>query len=159
MSAPEPKTVGVELLRDAIDRPRLWDQIDSSADVALTSVVAPAGWGKSLLLASWANRLDTPCAWLELTRADNDAGHLFRTLYNGLRTHLDSSTRRSSGRIDHLTAAAVPSRIDELAIGLRTCDGLIIVLDDVHILNDPTAIASLQRFVEAVPSGVRLITS
>lgn len=158
MRRPESSDVSFDRLGDAIDRGRLLDSLDEGASARLTSIVAPAGWGKSVLLASWARRTDH-LAWIDLTRTDNDAGQLIRTLYTGLTPLLDEATRRSAGHIDHLTAAAAPPRAEEVAQGLESQVDLSVILDDVHILVDPVAIESLQRFVEAIPAGVRLITA
>jgi LuxR family maltose regulon positive regulatory protein len=35
-------------------------------------VSAPAGWGKTTLVAEWAHQTDLPVAWVDLEEADND---------------------------------------------------------------------------------------
>ena len=151
--------VRLDLLGDVIDRPRLRALLDAAMDTPLTSVVAPAGWGKSVLLASWADRRELPWTWIEITRLDNDPGHLIRTLYGGLASQLDSATEFAAGQMEHLSGAAVPDRAEELAQGLRGSVGLAVIVDDVHLLTDPSAVESLQRFVDSIPRGIRLITS
>ena len=46
------KMVAPELSRMTITRSRLHDQLSHQAGVRLTTVVAPAGWGKTTLLAA-----------------------------------------------------------------------------------------------------------
>ena len=51
-----------------ISRPRLLDLLDGAASRPLTLVDAPAGFGKSILLAEWCARRADGCryAWLSL---------------------------------------------------------------------------------------------
>src|SRR6478672_1421807 len=44
-----------------------------TASVPFTSVVAPAGYGKTTLLARWAQADPRPFAWVELDERDDDA--------------------------------------------------------------------------------------
>ena len=48
--------------------------LEQPAGVAL--VCAPAGWGKSTLIAEWLDRAGTPVAWVQLDSADNDEARL-----------------------------------------------------------------------------------
>jgi ATP/maltotriose-dependent transcriptional regulator MalT len=56
---------------NAVDRGRLIDLMENACTAPLTLVSAPAGYGKSVLVAQWAERCDTPVAWLSL---DESAG-------------------------------------------------------------------------------------
>ncbi|MCJ7551360.1 MAG: helix-turn-helix transcriptional regulator, partial [Anaerolineae bacterium] len=53
-------------------RPHLVAQLDSGLRRRLTLVSAPAGFGKTTLVAAWADGLDVPTAWLSLDDGDND---------------------------------------------------------------------------------------
>src|SRR5580658_7728310 len=87
--------------RNPLPRPRL----DSSCDVldggyAVVLVVAPAGYGKSTLMAQWHARLTSrhiPCAWLSLDEDDNDKTRFLR--------HLVAALRKADPRIAHTFAA------------------------------------------------------
>src|SRR5580692_263819 len=76
--------------RKPLPRPRL----DSSSDVLdgvfpVVVMAAPAGYGKSTLMARWHARLlerDVSCAWLSLDEDDNDATRFLRHLIAALRT-------------------------------------------------------------------------
>lgn len=56
-----------------VPRARLVRRLRKCRDVPLALVVAPAGYGKSTLLAEWAARDDRPFAWLSLDRGAGDA--------------------------------------------------------------------------------------
>src|ERR687885_1687311 len=55
-------------------RSRLHERLLSPGAARLTTVVAPAGWGKTTLLAAWARDPDErrPVAWLSLDEADDE---------------------------------------------------------------------------------------
>src|SRR6516162_9477989 len=55
-----------------VERPRLVDRLTEGFHGELTVVCAPAGFGKTALLADWARRSGRPVAWLSLDTADND---------------------------------------------------------------------------------------
>lgn len=55
-----------------VARLRLLDQLDQGLARDLILVCAPAGFGKTVLLADWARRGRWPIAWLSLDAADND---------------------------------------------------------------------------------------
>ncbi|HEY6740955.1 MAG TPA: hypothetical protein VI110_01260, partial [Lapillicoccus sp.] len=40
-----------------VPRPRLHQQLTAAADARMVTVVAPAGWGKTTLLAAWAREI------------------------------------------------------------------------------------------------------
>src|SRR5262245_45914211 len=58
-------------------RGRLLDLLDDAVAAPLTLVVAPAGAGKTSLLAGWAAELPKPVAWLSLDECDRDPVHLW----------------------------------------------------------------------------------
>ena len=58
---------------DAVQRQRLFDQLDKGSSGSVTLVSAPAGFGKSRLVSQWLEaRVDLPAAWLSLDEGDND---------------------------------------------------------------------------------------
>jgi ATP/maltotriose-dependent transcriptional regulator MalT len=65
--------------RDLVSRPRLLGLLESGAGRRLTVVSAPAGFGKTALLAEWASTAGRPVAWLSLDEGDRDPGFCRRT--------------------------------------------------------------------------------
>ena len=57
---------------DLVPRPRLAERLDEGLARGLMLVCAPAGYGKTVLLADWARRGPQPAAWLSLDAGDND---------------------------------------------------------------------------------------
>src|SRR3954469_22708992 len=55
-----------------VPRPRLVARLVAARQVPTVAITAPAGYGKTTLLALWAQADDRPFAWLSLDAHDND---------------------------------------------------------------------------------------
>jgi LuxR family maltose regulon positive regulatory protein len=57
-----------------VPRPRLYQRLAAASGVRLITIVAPAGWDKTTLLAAWVRELDPSqaVAWLTLNEADSE---------------------------------------------------------------------------------------
>jgi LuxR family maltose regulon positive regulatory protein len=72
---------------DLVPRPRLLARLDAGLEMGRCSLLsAPAGAGKTSLLAAWLAQLDRPVAWLTLDERDQDAHQVLRYLLAALRT-------------------------------------------------------------------------
>ena len=64
-----------QLRRGSVGRPRLMRRMEAGADARLTLMSAPAGFGKTTVLAEWLHEggaADRSVAWLSLDATDND---------------------------------------------------------------------------------------
>ena len=61
-----------------VPRPRLAQRLDEGLAQGLVLVCAPAGYGKTVLLADWARQGGSPAGWLSLDAADNDPARFWR---------------------------------------------------------------------------------
>ena len=61
-----------------VPRPRLAGQLEAGLDQGMVLVCAPAGYGKTVLLADWALAGQRPVAWLSLDPGDNDPVRFWR---------------------------------------------------------------------------------
>jgi hypothetical protein len=61
-----------------VPRQRLIDRLEESLAERQVFVCAPAGFGKTSLLADWAGQSRWPVAWLSLDRGDNDPSRFWR---------------------------------------------------------------------------------
>jgi LuxR family transcriptional regulator, maltose regulon positive regulatory protein len=74
--------------RALVPRPRLNERLDRGAESALTLVSAPAGFGKTTLLAEWlaASPTGRPVAWLSLDEDDGQAASYWTYVITALQT-------------------------------------------------------------------------
>jgi LuxR family maltose regulon positive regulatory protein len=63
-----------------VERKRLHDLLRQGNTLPLTLVVAPAGWGKSTLVADWLARDRVTAGWVSLDGGDNDPKRFWRYL-------------------------------------------------------------------------------
>src|ERR1700722_19656796 len=86
--------------RSPLPRPRLESSCDALEDgYAVLLAAAPAGYGKSTLMAQWYARLTdrhVVCAWLSLDEDDNDKTRFVR--------HLLAALRKADERVGHAAA-------------------------------------------------------
>ncbi|MEU4741934.1 AAA family ATPase, partial [Actinosynnema sp. NPDC023658] len=131
-------------ITDAVARPRLDHLLIAARSARLTTVVAPAGYGKTTLLASWGTRAKV--AWHTVTDRDHSVPALLDRLTDVLRAAVpelrfeppavlaDDEEAGEAGRTDRAHAMA-GSLCD--AVGEATARGrepLLLVLDDVHLV-------------------------
>jgi LuxR family transcriptional regulator, maltose regulon positive regulatory protein len=141
-----------------IDRSRLADRLDQGRGGALTLVCAPAGFGKTALLAHWARGLQQPVAWLSLDGGDNDPARFWR--YVG--TAMDGVRPGVVGRVDTLLRAAPQPPLEGVVTVLVNAlvdlpDEAVLVLDDYHLIDSPPIHESLGLLLERLPPPLRLV--
>ena len=113
-----------------IERPRLHERLSRAVDARLTLVVAPAGWGKSTLVAQWLRWIGVPSGWLSLDAADGDVTRFWRYLLLAVQ-QADASV--GSAALRRLDAAGADVERDVLPVlvnGLASTGYLVLVLDD-----------------------------
>src|SRR5205085_343843 len=124
----------------------------------LTLVSAPAGWGKTTLLAEWAadSREQRPFAWLTLDRGDNDAVRFWGYAIEALRTLEPSIGSASLAALGvsgtNPLDVVLPPLINELAALDRR---LVLALEDYHLIQSPEVHEGLTFLVERLHRGVR----
>ncbi|UCH58803.1 MAG: hypothetical protein JSV61_11360, partial [Anaerolineales bacterium] len=74
------------LRSDLVPRPRLYERLDECLTRKLTLVSAPAGFGKSTLVAGWLSERKQTVAWLSLDQGDNDSVRFWTYLIAAIQT-------------------------------------------------------------------------
>ena len=69
---PRAKPATPRLSARYVHRPRLLAALDAATPEQVTAVCAPAGYGKTLLLAEWAALDPERTCWVSLDEDDND---------------------------------------------------------------------------------------
>lgn len=135
-----------------VRRPRLTSYLAASR-AALTSIVAPAGFGKTSLLADWADVDARRFAWVQLDVQDNDQTALWTYIAAAIGRVADDGRRSDS----FAGLAREPDPAAAVAAEIDADDAeLVLVLDDAHFLENDACHDSLMRFVEVAPPNVRV---
>ena len=125
--------------------------------IKLTLVAAPAGYGKTTLLAAWReSQHPRPVAWLTLDEADGDLRMLWSYVLAALRrVHPDLGISTSPDRIPE--ASLVPLFLPELINALAAVGDTALVLDDFHRLPAGAARDSVAWFIAHAPATFQLV--
>ena len=141
-----------------VPRPRLAERLDEGLRRGLVLVCAPAGSGKTVLLADWARCAQRPVAWLSLDAGDNDPARFWRHTVAAL----DGPCPGIGRRMGPLLGPPAPPSFEPLVTALinelaaRPADGEVpLVLDDYHLVGSQPVHESLSFLLEHRPSGLQ----
>jgi LuxR family transcriptional regulator, maltose regulon positive regulatory protein len=142
-----------------VPRPRLVEALGEGLARGLVVVCAPAGFGKTALLADWAGSGRRPVAWLSLDTADNDPARFWRHAVAAL----DRACPGIGERVGPLPGPP-PTSFDGLVTAVineldaRPDAGeVVLVLDDYHLIDTQPVHAALTFLLEHLPAGLRLV--
>ncbi len=146
------------LRSDLLSRPRLLDQLDQALASGLVLVSAPAGFGKSTLVAEWARASQRSVSWVSLDADDNDPVRFWFGVAAAIeRAHpgLEEQTRPLLRAAEHLLPQAmVTTIVRELAARPTACT---VVLDDYHLITSPDVQQTMALLLERLPPELRLV--
>lgn len=155
-----------------VPRPGLIERLNDGFDRKLTLVSAPAGFGKTTLLAEWlasSNRSDRPVAWLSLDQSDGDPA-LFWTYFTTALQKILPGVGESA--LSFLRSPQLPpiesvltSLINEInAVGdnLSTGSGasghgFVLVLDDYHVIDAKPIHSGITFLLDHMPAQMHLV--
>lgn len=145
--------------RSQVPRPRLLRRLlDSDAD--LVTVSAPAGAGKSTLVASWAAapEVASRVAWVSLDRHDSTAARMWEVLLAALWS-LPSLPEDHPVRRFRVPVGEVDERFAQRVMAsLASLDGPCwLVLDDLHSVRAPAARAVIEDLLGCRPRQLRVV--
>jgi LuxR family transcriptional regulator, maltose regulon positive regulatory protein len=148
--------------RRPLARPRL----DSSSDVLdgsypVVLVVAPAGYGKSTLMARWHAQLvdrGVPCAWLSLDENDDDKVRFMRHLFAALRKADVHTGQAVAANLSADSPSSTTSLLETLSGDLaRVPQRLVLFLDDLHLVQEPEVLEIVDWLVNYAPQTVQQV--
>ena len=139
-----------------VPRPRLTARLDEGLARGLILAAAPAGYGKTVLLADWARRGEHPVAWLSLDAGDNDPARFWRHAVAAL----DRARPGTGERVAPLLGPPAPTSFQGLVTALindLAGEEALLVLDDYHVINAQQVHESLSFLVEHRPAGICVV--
>lgn len=150
-----------QLPRSVVPRPELERYLDGVAAGGLALVVASAGSGKSVLLKQWSSsRPNLRVAALALTARHDDAVVLARDLVSAVRA-VAAEVDPAIGELLTTSGAALGDPfVDGLREGLTAiAEGLVLVLEDVHVLSNRAVVDDLGRLLTSLPGTTRAVAT
>jgi LuxR family transcriptional regulator, maltose regulon positive regulatory protein len=146
--------VRVPPVRDGtVSRVGLVNRLRTTTSIPIVLIAAPAGYGKTTLLAQWAAREERHVAWVTLDDRDNDPLALVRHVavaMGGIRP-LPSSLLEALGT----PGASVWARaLPRLAAAVESApDPFVLVLDGADLIREREALDAIDTLAGQVPDG------
>ena len=138
-----------------ISRGGLLVTLDRAATRKVTIISAPAGSGKTSLLRAWADRPDQPhrLAVMQVQRDQHDAQQFWLALLSAVRqASAPTSRAEPPAATPGFNGRAMVDRVLAELAGQR--GRLILIIDDLHELISPDALAQLTRLLTNLPGDV-----
>jgi LuxR family maltose regulon positive regulatory protein len=140
-----------------VSRPVLFERLSAAAPGTVTLVCAPAGSGKTVLLRSWAARVEAAVAWVTVDRGERDTQRFWLHVIDALADAAgDDVIERVSPAPDFAGALVVERLLEQLE---RLEQPVQLVIDDLHELGSEDALAWLEMLITRWPTQVRILLS
>jgi LuxR family transcriptional regulator, maltose regulon positive regulatory protein len=146
-----------------IERRRLIEQVTADPGIILTLVSAPAGYGKSTLLAALSQALaenGTKMAWYALDASDNDpnlfGSYLLASL--GAALHIERALAPASRLIQSSAECNIEKILSWIINAVDSTDQKCwLVLDDYHYITAPAVHSALTFLLDHLPKNMQVI--
>jgi LuxR family maltose regulon positive regulatory protein len=125
----------------------------------VVGVTAPAGYGKSTLLAQWALAEDRRVAWVSLDRYDDDPA-LLLTLLASAYARVSPASAGLIADMGGIGLSVLGRAAPRLASVFRTSPvPFVLILDDLHELRSPACHDVLGVVISGIPRGSQLVAA
>lgn len=143
-----------------VERSRLIERLDRGARSKLTLISAPAGFGKTTIVAAWlASRstADRAVAWLSLDERDNSGAAFWSQVIAALQKAV-ASVRVTSLDVSRPEEQPLETVLASIVNELTTLErALDLVLDDYHVVNHSEVHAGMAFLLEHLPPNVHIV--
>lgn len=135
---------------------RLNEGLDSGREITLVS--APAGYGKTACITEWIHSLDLPVAWLSLDPSDNDPVRFYNYLIAALK-RIDLDLGQEVEAVIRTGQVPPSDIVSTLIINdiLELKTKFLLVLDDLHTIQDNSILEVLKKFLDNHPWPLHLV--
>ncbi len=151
LSAPLPRA-GTVSRRSLIDTAR-------GSNCRVVGVTAPAGYGKSTLLAEWAEAEDRRVAWASLDRFDDDPAALLSVLASAY-SRISPGHAQLRADVGGLGISVLGRAAPRMASALAaSSEPFVLMLDDLHEVQSPECHDVLSVVMAGMPRGSQLVAA
>jgi LuxR family maltose regulon positive regulatory protein len=142
-----------------VARTHLLEQIERGVQGPLTLISAPAGFGKTTILAQWFQQKKMPAVWLSLEAQDNHPTRFLRYVITALQQFDPELGRDLLVLLQSGRPAQTESLLTLLAneITTRCIPCIVLILDDYHVITAEAIHQQLAFFCEHPASRLRLV--
>ena len=144
-----------------VPRTRLADVLNDGVNnaVPLLLVSAPAGSGKTTMLAAWAAQRDRAVAWVQIETGDSDPASFWSSLIAAIgqcRPDISSLVAPLVAGSQGDDRVVVPALVNAIA---GTDDALIVVIDDYYLIDSASVQRGMERLIDLCPAQLTVVIS
>jgi LuxR family maltose regulon positive regulatory protein len=141
-----------------VSRPRLLEYLNGCWEHKCTLISAPAGYGKTTLLADWLHQDSRPVAWLSLDEDDNDIARFWSYVIAALQTILPEINSESFSQYGLSGTVSINARVTALINTLSDIfSSLLLLLDDYHAIVNQDIHQTMVFFLDNLPPHVHIV--
>ncbi len=139
-------------------RQRLLDKLDGAREAKLTLISAPAGYGKTTLLSTWARERDLPAAWLSLDADDNDPARFLIYVATALQAIAPEAGQLSLAMLFSTPPPPINTVLTTLVNELsRLPANFFLFLDDYHSIEAQDVHDALVFLIDHLPQRMHIV--
>jgi LuxR family maltose regulon positive regulatory protein len=150
--------------RDLVLRPRLSERLDRGTASKLVLVSAPAGFGKTTLLAEWLAARPTAradewlAAWLSLDRGDNNPATFWAYVIAAMQRVASGVGESALALLDVPQPPPIETVLTTLLNDLGAGSGeIVLVLDDYHVIDAREVQDGLAFLLDHLPPRLHMV--
>ncbi|XID94945.1 LuxR C-terminal-related transcriptional regulator [Paenibacillaceae bacterium WGS1546] len=141
-------------------RKRLIDRVQQSIESKITYICAPAGFGKSTLLAHWAHQAEATPAWFSVDSGDNDPARFWQYMIAAVDAVHPGFADKTAYVLELIQPSQYEAALSMLLSELQSIHPpLVLVLDDFHAITNESVLSSFSYFIEYLPANLHMIAA
>ena len=143
---------------DWVSRPNLLDRLYQQRERPLVLVSAPAGFGKSTLIAAWLEHCAWRSAWLSLDDDDNQLATFLSYLIAAIQTLFPEFGTETEALLSSVNLPPVPVLVSSLSNELDELDEpFVLALDDYHVIHTAAIHDLWTKLLSHPPRALHLV--
>jgi len=143
-----------------LHREELVDRLHAAVEKPLVVVAAPAGYGKTTLLADFTANTDLRVCWVRLGGESHDPVSIARLTMASLRNSFRRTRNAAEPRFSLASPPEAVARVLSSWIESEVPDSFVLAIDDVHDIGEGgPSLAFLDEFLLIRPNSLTLIAS
>lgn len=141
-------------------RPILLDLVRKGLQGKVSIISAPAGYGKSTLLAQALEQYPHPCAWINLDKEENDPIRFWHLFFMAIRQIAPLLISQSTELLHYVNENDWAPLIASISQELQKADSpLLIVFDDFHVIHHPQILYMIDLLIRQTPDTIHFVIS
>ena len=142
---------------DSVSRIGLVNRLRTMTASSIVVLAAPAGYGKTTLLAQWAVRDERPFAWVSIDSRDNDPVILLRHLAIAL-AGVEPIDRSALDALVSPEPTIWRTAVPRLAAAVASMERrFVMVLDGADLLRSQESVDAVSTLADQIPEGSLLV--